>query len=185
MIVEEKLEKIRQEKEQREITRNQKLEEEGKEVQKKRPQQKLILCTQQCRYRIIKKSFKKLEFKLNEDDTIDWDLYWSDTMVQPQRIQKMQAYQRINHYPGMQALAHKHLLSRNLKRMQKVFFEEYDFFPKTWILPSDTSDFKAQFTKKKAKTFIVKPVAACQGRGIYLTRDFDNIDMKAGEQYVC
>ena len=63
LIVEEKLEKIRLEKEQRENARNQKLEDEGKEVQKKKPQNKLILCTQQCRYRIIKKSFKKLVFE--------------------------------------------------------------------------------------------------------------------------
>tara|TARA_B110000285_G_scaffold103301_1_gene117561 strand:+ start:258 stop:365 length:108 start_codon:yes stop_codon:yes gene_type:complete len=35
--VEEKLEKIRLEKEQRENARNQKLEDEGKEVQKKKP----------------------------------------------------------------------------------------------------------------------------------------------------
>lgn len=81
----------------------------------------------------------------------------------------------------MASLAHKHNLSRNLKRMQKIFNQEYDFFPKTWILPSDLSDFKQQFTKKKAKTFIVKPVASCQGRGIFLTRDFESIDMKAGE----
>jgi tubulin polyglutamylase TTLL6/13 len=45
--------------------------------------------------------------------------------------------------------------------MQKFFPNDFDYFPKTWILPSDSSDFKQQFTKKKAKTFIVKPVAAC------------------------
>lgn len=30
----------------------------------------------------------------------------------------------------------------------------------------------------------MKPVASCQGRGIFLTRDFESIDLKAGEQYV-
>ena len=84
----------------------------------------------------------------------------------------------------MAALAHKNNLCRNLKRMQKWFPQDFDFFPKTWILPADSSDFKMQFTKKKAKTFIVKPVAACQGRGIFLTRDFESIDMKSGTQYV-
>jgi tubulin polyglutamylase TTLL6/13 len=42
----------------------------------------------------------------------------------------------------MVALAQKHNLSRNLMRMQKYFPTEYDFFPKTWILPSDMGDFK-------------------------------------------
>ena len=68
--------------------------------------------------------------------------------------------------------------------MQRCFPSEFDFFPKTWTLPSDASDFKLQFTKKKAKTFIVKPVANCQGRGIFLTRDYESIDMKSGNQYV-
>lgn len=72
---------------------------------------------------------------MNDDDKADWDLYWADTGIQPQLIQKMQPYQRINHYPGMQCLSHKNQLSRNLKRMQKYFGEEFNFFPKTWILP--------------------------------------------------
>lgn len=78
----------------------------------------------------------------------------------------------------MYTLAHKNHLSRNLRRMQKYFSSEFEFTPKTWILPYELSDFKGQFTKKKAKTFIVKPVASCQGRGIFLTRDFDSIDLK-------
>jgi tubulin polyglutamylase TTLL6/13 len=41
----------------------------------------------------------------------------------------------MNHYPGMVALSHKNNLSKNLKRMQRYFEKEYDFFPKTWILP--------------------------------------------------
>ena len=84
----------------------------------------------------------------------------------------------------MSALGHKNNLARNLKRMGKFFEKEYEFSPKTWILPQDANDFKYQFTKKKAKTFIVKPVAACQGKGIFLTRDYENINMKPGEQYV-
>ena len=51
-------------------------------------------------------------------------------------------------------------------------------------MPFESSDFKNQFTKKKAKTFIVKPVANCQGKGIFLTRDFESIDLKSGEQFV-
>lgn len=61
----------------------------------------------------------------------------------------------------MYSLAHKNNLCRNLKRMQKFFPSEYEYFPKTWILPFELNDFKQQFTKKKAKTFIVKPVASC------------------------
>jgi tubulin polyglutamylase TTLL6/13 len=74
----------------------------------------------------------------------------------------MKPYQRINHYPGMYALARKNNLCRNLMRMYKMFNDEYNFFPKTWILPTEMTDFRNQFNKKKSnKTFIVKPVNLC------------------------
>lgn len=65
--------------------------------------------------------------------------------------------------------------------MLKVFKEDYNFFPKTWILPSENAEFKTQFNKKKAKTFIVKPAHLCQGRGIYLVRRFEDVEVKQGE----
>ena len=58
-------------------------------------------------------------------------------------------------------------------RMKKIFKDDYNFFPKTWILPSEMNDFKNQFSSshggtgtnksKKAghKIFIVKPVHLC------------------------
>ena len=83
-----------------------------------------------------------MDYKLDADENADWDLYWADTGIKPNYIQKMQPYQRINHYPGMYSLAHKNNLCRNLKRMQKFYAAEYEFFPKTWILPFETNDFK-------------------------------------------
>ena len=68
--------------------------------------------------------------------------------------------------------------------MAKEFKEDYNFFPKTWRLPIDNNELKSQFSKKKNKTFIIKPVHMCQGRGIYLVRRFEDIDQRAGEQLV-
>ena len=62
----------------------------------------------------------------------------------------------------MYALARKNNLSRNIMRMLRTFKDEYNFIPKTWILPSEMAEFKQQFTKKKNnKTFILKPVNLC------------------------
>lgn len=49
-------------------------------------------------------------------------------------------------------------------------------------MPQDAKDFKNQFNQKKAKTFIVKPEASCQGKGIFLTRNYEWL--QAGEHYV-
>lgn len=83
----------------------------------------------------------------------------------------------------MYALARKNHLARNLMRMQKIFPDDYKFFPQTWLLPSEYPDYRGQFAKKKNnKTFIVKPEASCQGRGIFLTRNLD--DVNAYDHYV-
>lgn len=64
---------------------------------------------------------------------------------------KMKPYQRINHFPGMYAIARKNLLARNLMKMQAKFPQEYNFFPKTWTLPAEMLDFKSQFPVGKNK----------------------------------
>ena len=66
--------------------------------------------------------------------------------------------------------------------MQEYLPNDYDFFPKTWVLPADSKDFKAQFNNKRAKTFIVKPEQNSQGRGIFLTRNCEWLIQ--GEHYV-
>jgi tubulin polyglutamylase TTLL6/13 len=55
-----------------------------------------------------------------------------------------------------------------MKMLKK--FPSFNFFPKTWIVPADNNDFKKEFNSKLNKTFIVKPEAGCQGRGIFLIR---------------
>ena len=73
----------------------------------------------------------------------------------------------------MYALARKNLLAKNLISMQKYFPQDFNFFPKTWLIPQDIKSFKEEFSARKAKTFIIKPEASCQGKGIFLTRNFE------------
>lgn len=82
----------------------------------------------------------------------------------------------------MYALARKNLLAKNLLAMQKFFPKDYKFFPQTWVLPADFKSFKEQFNNRKAKTFIIKPEASCQGKGIFLTRNYEWA--QAGEHFV-
>ena len=83
--------------------------------------------------------------RLTHAEDEDWDIFWQDGAVACEKLYKMKLYQRVNHFPGMYALARKNHLARNLGRMQKAFPEEYKFYPKTWLLPSEYSDFRAQF----------------------------------------
>ncbi|CEL94857.1 unnamed protein product [Vitrella brassicaformis CCMP3155] len=117
----------------------------------------------------------------NEDD--DWDLFWTDGAIPADRLLRMRPYQKINHFVGTCAIARKNFLGRNLLRMKKFFPKAYRYFPQTWILPTDTSSFKAQFSnRRKPKTFILKPEAMSQGRGIQLIRRFEDVNLT--ERYV-
>ena len=87
----------------------------------------------------------------------------------------MSPHQKINHFPGMNTLHRKNNLAKNLYRLQEEYPEDYDFFPRTFLLPHDHLRLKNYYQEVRRrgiqKTFIVKPEANCQGRGIFLTQD--------------
>lgn len=87
----------------------------------------------------------------------------------------------------MYALARKDHLARNLNRMLKRLPEDYKYFPQSWLLPAEFGDFRKQFKenthgKPGRKTFICKPEASCQGKGVFLTRSLE--DFVPYEHYV-
>jgi tubulin polyglutamylase TTLL6/13 len=66
-------------------------------------------------------------------------------------LYKLKPYQRISQWPGIQVIAHKNKLGKNLMLMWKEFPEEYDFFPQTYLLPYEMNEFKNQFPLKEDK----------------------------------
>jgi hypothetical protein len=52
----------------------------------------------------------------------------------------------------MHQIARKTYLAKHLKRMQKLFPEHFDFFPRTWVLPIEMHELqKAQHDSFKEK----------------------------------
>ena len=62
---------------------------------------------------------------------------------------------------------------------ETVMIREYSYYPRTWVLPGELTDFRSQFDEKGNsignKIYIIKPDTGCQGRGIFLTRTFDQV----------
>jgi hypothetical protein len=147
---------------------------------------KLRICINisSTKYDVIKDvSRKEFKYRITRDDDADWDVCWIDCANTSDRLAKMHLYQKINHFPGTyDSLSKKNNLARNLIRMRKLFPKYYSFFPSTWVLPTEWGEFKNQFNKKKLKTFILKPEAASQGFGIFLTRSYE--DIPVGEHFV-
>jgi len=133
-------------------------------------------------YRVLKEVMEnEMGWKVTceaEDDTIpsskEWDLFWHDISITSEMLARLKPFQKVNHFPGMESLARKDFLCKNLTRMHTAYPKDYSFFPLTWLLPSEWSEFKKQFNGKP-KTFIVKPEAASQGRGIFLVRNWNSI----------
>ena len=138
-------------------------------------------------------------------DPEDFDLIWFDLAVDPDVLYKLRPYQRISQFPGIQIVAHKNKLGQNMMAMMKEFPHEYDFLPATYILPYEMNLFKAQFFEqvekketpvqpgrklKKSKpnfetvpkltnkTFIIKPECESQGKGIYLSKHFEEVNIQ-------
>eukprot|EP00826_Nyctotherus_ovalis_P057570 TRINITY_DN787_c0_g1_i8.p1 TRINITY_DN787_c0_g1~~TRINITY_DN787_c0_g1_i8.p1 ORF type:complete len:464 (+),score=125.20 TRINITY_DN787_c0_g1_i8:423-1814(+) len=82
----------------------------------------------------------------------------------------MKPYQKVNHFPNMSCLARKNCLGRNLARMRRAFRRDYSFFPSTWALPAQRKELQEEIARDGGKTYIVKPEALSQGKGIFLTR---------------
>jgi len=111
----------------------------------------------------------------------DWNVQWYDTYISGETLRLMLPYQKINHFPGSHQLGRKNLLYKNLTKMKKHLPNDYDFFPKTWLLPYQYEELRVyannaiQKQPNSKPVFIVKPEASCQGKGIFLTKKVESI----------
>lgn len=139
----------------------------------------VIVNIANTQYEVVEDIVNGLKWKVNvEADDRECDVYWQDNALTPDQLSQLKTYQRVNHFPGMYAVARKDHLGKNLKAMKSLFPSAFNFFPPTWVLPKDFPDLKSQFNNKRAKTFICKPEALSQGKGIFLTRKIEEIPEK-------
>lgn len=156
----------------------------GDSEEKKTTKKKKItsICLANCRYDVIRRTVSKFCYKeVGEGE--NWNMYWTDLSISIERCKEMKRYQKINHFPGMLEICRKDLLARNLNRMQRLFPKDYHFFPKTWCLPADLGEALAYSRLRKNKTYILKPDAGSQGRGITITKSLK--EMKPSDRVIC
>lgn len=162
-----------------------------------RKRERLSMNVAWCKYSVVRSAARERGIRVitdKEDRAFTHDIWWQDVAVSTDKLIGMHAWQRINHWPGMAVLHRKDGLAKTLRRMTRVFSAEYDFFPNTWILPDDWADFVHQFPASSGgggaalpgprvskHTFIVKPAASCQGRGIFLTRNLADIEPRSAQ----
>uniref|UniRef100_A0A8C3CR89 Tubulin tyrosine ligase like 11 n=1 Tax=Cairina moschata TaxID=8855 RepID=A0A8C3CR89_CAIMO len=99
----------------------------------------------------------------------------------------------------MTEMVRKITLSRAVRTMQDLFPVEYNFYPRSWILPEEFPLFVDEVQMMKESdpswkpTFIVKPDGGCQGDGIYLVKDPSDVRLTGSlqnrpavvQEYIC
>jgi tubulin polyglutamylase TTLL6/13 len=79
----------------------------------------------------------------------------------------------------MWSIAHKVEFARAYARLSWAMPDVFNFHPKTFILPfqmSHLQKYMASFSKRSARTVIVKPDRGSQGRGIQLVQDVGDLE---------
>ncbi|NWV40256.1 TTL11 polyglutamylase, partial [Grantiella picta] len=123
------------------------------------------------------------------------DIYWHGVSFHDNNIFSGQ----VNKFPGMMETVRKITLSRAMRTMQDLFPHEYNFYPRSWILPEELPLFVSEVRRMKDSdpswkpTFIVKPDGGCQGDGIYLIKDPSDIRLTGNiqsrpavvQEYIC
>ncbi|XP_065105925.2 probable tubulin polyglutamylase TTLL9 isoform X2 [Paramisgurnus dabryanus] len=95
----------------------------------------------------------------------------------------MEEHVRICHFRNHYELTRKNLMVKNLKRYRKALERDLgqqeaskcEFFPQTFELPNEYHIFVEEFKRSIGTTWIMKPVARSQGKGIFLFRKLKDI----------
>ena len=119
-----------------------------------------------------------------EDWNIFWALPWTVKQIfNPQTGYRLGEMQILNHFPNHFELTRKDLMVKNIKRFRKEMEKEnnpiaekddqggllyMDIGPLTYTLPGDYNIFAEEFKKYPNATWIMKPTARAQGKGIFL-----------------
>ena len=75
--------------------------------------------------------------------------------------------------PGSQSIGNKDLLWTHLSEMSRKFVQEYNFMPKTYVLPKEMRKFEGMWNRHgMGTTWIIKPPSAGRGQGIMIVNQW-------------
>ncbi|XP_003407542.3 tubulin polyglutamylase TTLL11 isoform X1 [Loxodonta africana] len=170
----------------------------GRRPDESRPRRPVTVDSSKARTSLdaLKISIRQLKWKeFPFGRRLPCDIYWHGVSFHDSDIFSGQ----VNKFPGMTEMVRKITLSRAVRIMQNLFPDEYNFYPRSWILPDEFQLFVAQVRMVKDSdpswkpTFIVKPDGGCQGDGIYLIKDPSDIRLAGTlqsrpavvQEYIC
>ncbi|KAG5491396.1 hypothetical protein JIQ42_01297 [Leishmania sp. Namibia] len=121
------------------------------------------------------------------DSNKDFNILWAKRAT-VYTLSSLNAYQKVNHFPGTWGVGRKDRLAYNIRRMQRYFGDDaFDIVPKSFLIPQDEVDLRRDAemnpgTPEKPLIYIVKPGASSCGRGIHLFKGVPPIPRGVGRE---
>ena len=123
---------------------------------------------------------------MKESDHDDWNIWWASVYSTKQVFSsdshvRLGDHQLINHFPNHYEITRKDLMVKNMKRYRKEMQREgrdisvLDFVPTTFVLPGDYALFAEEYRRQPNTTWILKPSARAQGKGIFLINKLSQV----------
>lgn len=126
-------------------------------------------------YPVVKKALSETKYIQTHDDVTALIIWW-DGNINKNQLLMVLPHQRISRFPGMDVLCYKSTTFKSLNYMRSIFPKTYNFYPTTYLLPFQFSDFQKEHLKIAARTgtpitWIFKPRSGCCGKGIKLIQN--------------
>lgn len=141
-------------------------------------------------YSIVQKVITELHFQITDSNS-KAQLFWYDSGGQLEIASSLESWQFYNHFPSIWSISRKVELAKNIERMQRLLPQIFNFHPKVFLLPGQFSElrsFMLDIPKRNKRTFIIKPDAGSQGKGIILVQNPDVIESyfesSVAQQYI-
>lgn len=117
-------------------------------------------------YNAVVNTMKCNGFELIEKGD-DFNLIWTG-YIQIEDLNKLNKYQKVNHFPNSVHLGRKDLLWQNIYRMKLKYPLDFNITPHSWVLPDDFDEMNGILNSKlmQKKMLILKPNNSSCGRGI-------------------
>ena len=134
------------------------------------------------KYPVVKNAFSKYGIDV-DDNSKNAQIVWYDGTIPFDFFYTILPYQRLNKIPNMDFICFKSNTFSALNSMRFSYPQLFNFFPLTFLLPYEYSEFqRAHMTQSKKlrepATWIVKPRNGCCGNGIKLIQNSYELSQK-------
>ncbi len=136
-------------------------------------------------FTLVRQAADVFGFSISSDGDFTCNLLWNDTLISMDIVSALKPYQKVNHFPTMSEISRKDLLAKNfdkyisfniicfslifiIYRLSRILPDEYNFTPRTWILPNEYNtwySYASNKPKKDVYAYILKPNNGAMGHG--------------------